>query len=473
VALSTLDRILKKAREKSYLHEATVEKHYGVTYFYRIKNYELAFEHFLRMYEMVKNVSKRDFSDKTNCLKELAYAYYYFDDYPKTIELTKATVRSELEVGESAHLCRNYNLIGVCFRKLKQTDSSDYYFRQSFQTAIKRRDTLWMGINYGELGYNAFTKQQFEQAKPLLSKALAIVKPRNEVNSTAKALTTLGAMALITNQDAEAKALLLEAKKYANVLNELSLYDFLYPWLLKLYAKLNRPQLAMMYSDSAAWVKDSLQRQYSVRKLLRAVQANQLRQHRAEMSNIETQRKLKEWERNGMLALLVMGFGLALYAYDSQRKKFLTKQLLTQQQLHSQEEELLRATEQLQLFTRRISEKNLLIEDLQQRIGSNVPSDALQQLQQSILLTDEQWENFRLLFEQVHQGFLGRLRTKLPQLTPAEIRFLALAKLQFSNKEMAAMLGVSSQNIRTIWYRLRKKNNLPDDYPLSELIESI
>jgi DNA-binding CsgD family transcriptional regulator len=164
---------------------------------------------------------------------------------------------------------------------------------------------------------------------------------------------------------------------------------------------------------------------------------------------------------------------LALYAYDSQRKKFLTKQLLTQQQLHSQEEELLRATEQLQLFTRRISEKNILIEDLQQRIGSNVPSDALQQLQQSILLTDEQWENFRLLFEQVHQGFLGRLRAKLPQLTPAEIRFLALAKLQFSNKEMAAMLGVSSQNIRTIWYRLRKKNNLPDDYPLSELIESI
>ena len=173
------------------------------------------------------------------------------------------------------------------------------------------------------------------------------------------------------------------------------------------------------------------------------------------------------------MGLLVVGFGLALYLYNSQRKRFLERQQLAQQQLSNQEEELLRASEQLQLFTRSISEKNQLIEELQERLGSQAPSEALLQLQQSILLTDEQWDNFRLLFEQVHHGFLGRLREKLPQLTPAEVRFLVLAKLQFSNKEMASMLGVSSQNIRTIWYRLRKKNNLPDDYPLSELIERI
>ncbi|MFN8357682.1 MAG: hypothetical protein U0Y10_24700 [Spirosomataceae bacterium] len=469
-ALATLNRILKKAQEKHLLHEASVEKHFGVMYFYRLKNYELAFEHFLRMYELVKNISKRDFPDKTNCIKEFAYAYYYFDDYPKTIELTKAAVRSELEVGESAHLCRNYNLIGICFRKLKQTDSSDYYFKQSIQTAQTRHDTLWIGINIGELGYNAFLRQQFEQAKPLLTQALNIVKPRKEVLSTAKALTILGAIALFNNQDTEARALLVEAKKYADVQKELVLYDFLYPWLLKLYVRLNRPQLALMYSDSVAWVKDSLQRQFNARKLLKAQQKADLQHYRDEL---EKQRQLKLLERNALIALMVVLMVLAVYVYMTQRKKFLKNQLSTQQQLQNQEQELLKATQQLRQFAQHISEKNKLVEELQQKAGENISGDYLKQLQQSILLTDEQWESFRELFEQVHQGFLARLREKLPQLTPSETRFMALTKLRFNNKEMAAMLGVSPQSIRTTGYRLRKKLDLPEDATLDELAESI
>lgn len=472
-ALATLNRILKKAQEKHLLHEASVEKHFGVMYFYRIKNYELAFEHFLRMYELAKNVSKRSFPDKTNCLKELAYAYYHFDDYPKTIELTKATVRSELEVGESAHLCRNYNLLGVCFRKLKQTDSSDYYFRQSLQTAMTRHDTLWMGINYGELGYNAFVRRQFGLATPLLTKALHIVKPRKEVMSTAKVLTTLGAIALLSNQDTEAQTLLIEAKKYADLQKELVLYDLLYPWLLKLNIRLNHPQLALMYSDSAAWVKDSLQRQFSTRKLLRAIQANQLRQHRAEISDIQAQKKMKEWERNSILALLVLGFGLALYVYDSQRKKYRHHQWLSAQQLLLKEQELTLATQQLQQFAKSILEKNTLLEALQQKPENHDTYRVIEQLQNSTILTDDQWEHFRQLFEKVHSGYLYRVKEKIPGLTPAEIRLMALVKLQFSTKEMAAVLGISPNSVRSTWSRLRKKVNLPEDGTLEELLEII
>lgn len=472
-ALSVLNRTLNIAKEKRVLQEASVEKHFGVMYFYRIKNYELAFEHFLRMFELVKNVSKREFPDKTNCLKELAYAYYYFDDYPKTIELTKATVRSELEVGESAHLCRNYNLMGVCFRKLNQPDSSDYYFKQSLQTAITRHDTLWTGINYGELGFNAFARNQFGQANPLLSKALHIVKPRKEFSSTAKILTALGATALLTGRDAEAQSLLGEAKTYADVQKELGLYELLYPWLLKLYVRLNRPQLAMMYSDSTAWVKDSLQRQFSTRKLLRAVQANQLRQHRAEVAKIETQKKMKEWERNGIFALLIIGLGLALYIYYNQRKKHLQNQWVAAQQLQLKEQELTLATQQLQHFAKSISEKNTLIEELQQKPENSDTYRVIEQLQNATILTDEQWEHFRQLFEKVHGGYLYRVKEKIPSLTPAEIRLMALVKLQFSTKEMAAVLGISPNSVRSTWSRLRKKINLPEEGTVEELLEII
>ncbi|AYQ33219.1 hypothetical protein [Runella sp. SP2] len=455
LALSVLNRTLKIAQQKRLLQEASVEKHFGVMYFHRIKNYELAFEHFLRMYELVKNVSKRTFPDKTNCLKELASAYYYFDDYPKTIELAKASIQSELEAGETAHLCRNYDLLGVCFRKQNLLDSSDYYFKMSLQVSISQRDTSWLGVSYGELGLNAFARKNYEQAEALLRRSLSMVKLKEEWQMVVKVQTALGAIALLKGKDKEAQRLLLEAKKYASSQREFELYNVVYPWLLKLYVQTGQPQLAMMYSDSADWVKDSLQRQFSARKILRAVQANQLRQHRAEMTSIETQRALKEKERNGVLLLLLVGFGLAVYVYQNQRKKHLQNQLISVQQLQIKEKELEMAKQQLQHFTQRVLEKNEFIE----------------QLQGATILTDEQWEDFRALFEKVHGGYLRRVKEKFPTLTPAEIRFIALAKLQLSTKEMATMLGVSPVSVRSIWSRLRKKVQLPEEESLEKWLE--
>lgn len=455
LALSVLNRTLKIAQQKRLLQEASVEKHFGVTYFYRIKNYELAFEHFLRMYELVKNVSKRTFPDKTNCLKELASAYYYFDDYPKTIELAKASIQSELEAGETAHLCRNYGLLGICFRKQNQLDSSDYYFKVSLQASINQRDTSWLGVSYGELGLNAFTRKNYAQAEALLRRSLSMVKLKEEWQMVVKVQTALGAIALLKGKDKEAQLLLLEAKKYADSQREFELYNVVYPWLLKLYVQTGQPQLAMMYSDSADWVKDSLQRQFSARKILRAVQANQLRQHRAEMTSIETQRALKEKERNGVLLLLVIGFALAVYVYQNQRKNHLQDQLISVQQLQIKEQELGIAKQQLQHFTQRVLEKNEFIE----------------QLQGATILTDEQWEDFRALFEKVHGGYLRRVKEKFPTLTPAEIRFIALAKLQLSTKEMASMLGVSPVSVRSTWSRLRKKVQLPEEESLEKWLE--
>ena len=94
-------------------------------------------------------------------------------------------------------------------------------------------------------------------------------------------------------------------------------------------------------------------------------------------------------------------------------------------------------------------------------------------MQQSTILTDEEWEKFRDIFEKVHGGYLKRLKDKLPGLSPAETRYMALAKLQLSSREMAATLGVSKQAIHVTSHRLRKKLHMPEDGSLEELVNSI
>jgi DNA-binding CsgD family transcriptional regulator len=94
-------------------------------------------------------------------------------------------------------------------------------------------------------------------------------------------------------------------------------------------------------------------------------------------------------------------------------------------------------------------------------------------LQKHTILTNQEWEHFRSLFEKVHSGYLQRLKEKLPDLSPAEIRFMTLAKLNFSSKQMADTLGIGTDAVRMMRYRLRKKLNLNEEGSLEELIANI
>ncbi len=123
----------------------------------------------------------------------------------------------------------------------------------------------------------------------------------------------------------------------------------------------------------------------------------------------------------------------------------------------------------------RVNAELNLAKNERQDVASQPETDnhTLQLLQNSVLLTDENWRDFTHLFEKVNEGFFQRLKEKLPGLSPAETRFAALVKLQLSNKEMASMLGVGTEAIRQIRSRLKKKLNPEAKERIEELVEKI
>ena len=100
-------------------------------------------------------------------------------------------------------------------------------------------------------------------------------------------------------------------------------------------------------------------------------------------------------------------------------------------------------------------------------------AEALSKLENASLLTNEQWEEFRKLFDKVHKGFLSNLKRKLPDLSQTDIRFIALTKLKLSSREMASMLGVSPSTIRIYKFRLRKKLGLAKEGDIEDLINKL
>jgi DNA-binding CsgD family transcriptional regulator len=144
------------------------------------------------------------------------------------------------------------------------------------------------------------------------------------------------------------------------------------------------------------------------------------------------------------------------------------------------ENELQAAAERLENFRVRVREKTELIEQFESELDryrsvekQDDEDGALLQLHQSTILTDEQWEEFRVLFEKVHKGFFRRVKEQMPDLTFTEVRFLALSRLKLSPREMASMLGVSPGSIRNYRLRLRRKLGLDDEASIEELAERI
>ena len=73
---------------------------------------------------------------------------------------------------------------------------------------------------------------------------------------------------------------------------------------------------------------------------------------------------------------------------------------------------------------------------------------------------DKDWVNFQRQFDGVYVGFSKEIKERFPQLTASEIKLCRLMKLNMNSAEIAILLNVSSNTLRSARYRIHKKMNL-------------
>lgn len=85
----------------------------------------------------------------------------------------------------------------------------------------------------------------------------------------------------------------------------------------------------------------------------------------------------------------------------------------------------------------------------------------------------EDWEQFALHFDQVHNQFLKKIKTAYPELTSTDLKICAYLKMNLSSKEMAQLLSITLKGVEIARYRLRKKLNLSSGVSLTDFINTI
>ncbi|HNX79684.1 MAG TPA: tetratricopeptide repeat protein, partial [Prolixibacteraceae bacterium] len=86
---------------------------------------------------------------------------------------------------------------------------------------------------------------------------------------------------------------------------------------------------------------------------------------------------------------------------------------------------------------------------------------------------ERNWEHFKRLFEEVHKDFFKKLKITCPEISENEMRLCAYLKINLQNKEIAKILNVTPDSLKTLRCRIRKKLYLEKETILEEYIRSV
>ncbi len=477
-------RRINKAKYKEYVVILMFEL--GNNYYGKNHNYTKAFEYYIKVEDAVSNFTHKEFPDKKNILVSIANRYYNIGDYIKAKQLLFAADT----IPESWKDLTNYdnkNTLGLIYRHYQQYDSAIYYFRKTKKQAIANDSKIWEAIAQGNVGISYYNQGELARAIPYLQ---IDVKECFAHNKTAYD-NGMNSLLILANTYLQLDSLLkvqhciVQAEQYIDSTKDpLKHYAAYYPVLAKYNFKKNNYRVAYSYLDSATKYNDSLIRRDDIYKLAQVAHKLEVDKHISKLQQINSEKVLIERTRNGLIAGIVFMFIIIILIINRKRLKHRLKSKNLELQKKLAEHELEQANNQLEAITESISKKNNLldksrveIEKLRAQLSeveqNEVNEEMLQQLFSATILTDEEWEEYKQVFEQVHKGFLIRLKDKLPELSPADTRYIVLSKLKMSNKEMAAILGVQPDTIRTYKHRLRKKINLPDGESITDFADSI
>jgi DNA-binding CsgD family transcriptional regulator len=82
----------------------------------------------------------------------------------------------------------------------------------------------------------------------------------------------------------------------------------------------------------------------------------------------------------------------------------------------------------------------------------------------------KEWRNVMNSLKLSQEGFFNDLLKKHPSLTPNDLRLCSYLRMNFTTKEIAKLLNISSRAVEISRYRLRHKINLSHDVNLTEYL---
>ncbi|MBY0479092.1 MAG: hypothetical protein K2Q24_15700 [Chitinophagaceae bacterium] len=380
---------------------------------------------------------------------------YTTHNYGQCLSYCRDIIRSRAIKDINENAIGLYNNTALSFRVLGNYDSAIFYFDKTMQVARLQNNGVWVGIAAGNIGDVLRMKNRAADAVALWQQDIDSCLKYNEPGNAGLTMAFLAEYYTGTGKKTEAAALLTKALQLnKRLLDRIVIYKIKARFL----------QTTGSYDSAFYYLQLHQQQNDSVNTVINRTNYEQLKlrldfENNQNSYNLVLKEKKTEQLRfnflMGSLAVLLLAGWLFI-----SRQKLKYKLVLQQKQIA--DEKASSATQQLHLFTQTLLEKNEQIEQLTGRI-SKMEEQQTDELIHQTILTDDDWNNFKTLFEKAHPGFFEKLRQQSPDITLAEIRLAALIRLGLDNKQMASMQGISLSSVRGNKTRLRQRLGITSD----------
>ena len=486
--IAKMNRAIAMAEKNGQPLQAAYFKHsLGYYHFTRRKNPAEALQNMLQAHYVFEKAGYHNIYDQAGMLDRLSYVYYHLNNYHESIKYLRLSLKNP--IGNQRRHISLLNTIGQSYRELFEPDSARKYFRKSHELAIQAKDTAWIGITSGNIGWLYLSEKQYARARPYMEKYYKCGLVAKDSALQVEALTGLadialnqGQVDLALQQLRQAEFLFGEAfKKETMSVESYVRKQYLYNVLAKAWDKRGDAVRSLGYLKQANIIKDSIERRSKLSKNIAIQQMFEAEQTNNRLKLLNEEKETAEMKQQ---LYIVIGLSLALIIvllYRRQvRERKIRKQKETLLKLEKEkaEIELQSSRERLEEYVQNLRQKAELVEKIQSEmdlmreqhpVQAEDEKAVLNKLNFATILTEDDWQRFKTLFDKVHVGFFIKLKTAYPGLTPAETRLCSLLRLGINSNEMAAMMGISAVSIKKNRQRLRKKINLSKEEKLEDL----
>jgi hypothetical protein len=457
---------IKMAEEENLLLMTALCTYRTGRYFYSFKQYPLAFEYLLRADHYFKEIGYSEVPQMDGILYVLGSIYYETGNYERATSFFKE-IQS---LGHADYFVRkqSLNTLALISKQSGDTTSALAYFQQTLDIAMVAKDSIWMGVCYGNIGSLYFFMQHYDKAAPMLQQAYVLSVRYKQWGDAYTDLLLLARMDVLHGHLAGAATKINNALKMKERPFTPNSRKNLYEAQVAYYKKAGQDKLALSIQEKLIALKDSIVLNNN-QKAYREIQLRiETEQHLNEIGKLATETRVNNLRRNAVIIGLVLLVIVLLLLYRDYRLRARNAAAALQGDKLRAEEKLKYARQLLQNFTENTRQKNALIEQFVaelEKLKASMPGQTTYEERlrsfndqfRSGILTAEGWDAFQELFEKVHKGFFARIAEKFPDLSATEIRLAALVRLELNDDEIGNMMNMDAAMVLVSMELLRQK----------------
>lgn len=441
-------------------------------YLYTYRFPAKAMPYFVRAMHEMEQLPEDKRLNTANSFKKIAYFTSTLGDQQETIKyLTLAQKYAKPGTRDSGDIL---NSLGRYYLRLKDYVKADHYFQLTLSESQKNGDRIREAKVYGDIAELYQINGQYDEAETALLRDISLSRQHDNPQNTMFAQIMLTKLMLKQNKLTEASAALHEAMIIAESKPYFKSSEYeIVKLQITLARKLNDERLELLSHRRL----DTLEKHLALTDGKSVLQQVSIEAQKEILNlSLETERGKRQREvliRRAFVAIGVLLLVIILFvviAYRRRNKLRLTnyenRVMKLQLEKVTSENKLNETRKTLSAYREYLSDKNNQIETLQKEIehSKNSPlssietrSGKLQELLQSHLMSESNWQTFKEVFIQDEPLYYQYVHENFEGLTDSNMRILFLQKMGFNNPRIAQILGITVDAVKKNKQRMRKK----------------